>query len=197
MNFYEHQPNGNWRSDSKKHSWLLKGFLLPFKCWCTLILHKKLSCHVMHGCMGLAHWLADGSENAISFASRTLSNAEKEDSQVEKEGLACVFGVRRFHAYLYGHSFTLIADHKALLALFNPQWGIPPQPSECIQRWDLAMAMYEYTIAYRSRATHGNADAMSRLPLPESPQVTRLPPEMILLMKEWNTTPITAERIRV
>ena len=59
------------------------------------------------------------------------------------------------------------------------------------------MAMYEYTITYRSTATHENADAMSRLPLPESPQVTPLPPEMILLMEELNTTPITAERIRV
>ena len=33
------------------------------------------------------------------------------------------------------------------------------------------MAMYEYTIDRRSTATHGNADAMSRLPLPESQQV--------------------------
>ena len=59
------------------------------------------------------------------------------------------------------------------------------------------MAMHEYTIAYRSTAAHGNTNAMSRLLLPESPQITPLPPEMILFMEKLNTTPITAERIRV
>ena len=63
----------------------------------------------------LAHRSTDGSEKPIDFASQTLSNAEKEYSQVEKEGLACVFGVKRFHAYLYGHPFTLITDIKLYL----------------------------------------------------------------------------------
>ena len=49
----------------------------------------------------LTHRLADGSEKAIDFASRTLSNVEKKYFQVENEGLACVFGVKRFHAYLW------------------------------------------------------------------------------------------------
>ena len=69
----------------------------------------------------LAHRLAGGSEKPIGFASQTLSNAEMKYSQVEKEGLACVFGVKRSHTYLYGHPFTLITDHKTLLALFSPQ----------------------------------------------------------------------------
>ena len=75
----------------------------------------------------LVHRLADGSKKAIGFASQTLSNVEKNYSQGEKEGLACVFGVKTFHAYLYGHPFILITDHKALLALVSPQRGIPPQ----------------------------------------------------------------------
>ena len=145
----------------------------------------------------LAHRLANGSEKPIGFASQTLSNVEKKYSQVEKEGLACVFGVKRFHAYAYGHPFTTIAGHKALLALFSPQRGTPPQASARIQRWALTMAVYEYTMAYRSTAAHENADAMSRLPLPESLQVTPLPPEIILLMEELDTTPIIARKSRV
>ena len=39
---------------------------------------------------------------------RTLTNTEKEYSQLEKEGLACVFGVTHFHAYIYGRSFALL-----------------------------------------------------------------------------------------
>ena len=77
--------------------------------------------------MPLAHRLADGSEKPIGFALRALSSAEKKYFQVEKEGLACVFWVKRFHSYLYGHPFTLISDHRVLLALFSSQQGIAPQ----------------------------------------------------------------------
>ena len=67
----------------------------------------------------LSHKLEDGAEKPIGFVSRTLTQAEKNYSQIEKEGLACVFGVKRFHAYVYGHPFTLVSDHKPLLSLFN------------------------------------------------------------------------------
>ena len=67
----------------------------------------------------LAHKMSDGTEKPIGFASRTLSVAEQQYSQIEKEGLSCVFGVQRFHAYLIGRHFTLITDHKPLLLLFQ------------------------------------------------------------------------------
>ena len=82
----------------------------------------------------LAHRLADGFGKPLGFASQILSNVEKKYSRVEKEGLACVFGVKRFHVYLHGHPFTLITDHKALFALFSPQQGIPSRVPAHIQR---------------------------------------------------------------
>ena len=61
-------------------------------------------------------------------------------SQTEKEGLALVFEVKKFHNYLFGRTFTLCTDHKLLQALFN---AIPCMASARIQRWALTLATYD------------------------------------------------------
>ena len=97
----------------------------------------------------LAHRLPDGSERSVGYVSRTLAPSEANYSQIEKEGLACIFGVKKFHAYLYGHHFTLYTDHLPLKSLFKEHTNIPVQASGRIQRCSLLLASYEYTIAYR------------------------------------------------
>jgi len=42
----------------------------------------------------------DGSEHPIAYASRTLSNAERNYSNLEREALSLVFGVKKFHQYI-------------------------------------------------------------------------------------------------
>ncbi len=97
----------------------------------------------------LSHRLEDGSEKPVAFASRTLSPAERNYSQLEKEGMACVFGVKRFHSYLYGRPFTLCTDHKPLLSLLSEQRAVPPLASARIQRWALTLSMYDYTLKFK------------------------------------------------
>ena len=72
----------------------------------------------------LSHTKQDGKERPIAFASRTLNSAERNYSQIEREALACIFGVKRFHQYLYGRKFILYTDHKPLLTLFSPSRGM-------------------------------------------------------------------------
>ena len=63
----------------------------------------------------------DGQERPIAFASRTLSASEKNYAQVDKEALSLVFGVKRFHQFLYGCKFT-VTDHKPLQAILGPKF---------------------------------------------------------------------------
>ena len=90
----------------------------------------------------------------------------------------------------------LITDYKPLVTLFNDHKSVPAHASATIQKWALTLAMYEYTIAFRPTKAHGNADAMSRLPLTVMPPTVPQPPEMILLMEQLDRSPVTATTVR-
>ena len=144
----------------------------------------------------LAHRLPDGSERPIGYVSRTLNIAERNYSQLEKEGLACVFGVKRFYSYLFGHSFQLITDHKPLLGLLSECKSTSPQASARIRRWSLYLLQFEYRLTFRGTKAHANADALSRLPLPSFPDIQQPPAEVVLLCQHLDDSPVTAKHIQ-
>ena len=87
----------------------------------------------------ISHTLPDGTERPIAFASRTLAPAEWNYAQLEKEALALVYGVRKFHSYLFGREFTLYTDHKPLLSILGSKKGIPSLAAARLQRWSVTL----------------------------------------------------------
>jgi hypothetical protein len=59
----------------------------------------------------------------IAFASRALSKSEPGYSQLDKEALALVYGVKYFQQYLYGRPFIFKTDHKPLISIFGKKRG--------------------------------------------------------------------------
>lgn len=47
----------------------------------------------------------------IANVSNALTSAERNHNQIHKEALAIIFGLRKFHQYLYVHHSLLIIDH--------------------------------------------------------------------------------------
>ena len=144
----------------------------------------------------LSHRMEDYSEKPIAFASMSLSPAEKNYSQLDKEALAIVFGVKKFHQYVYGRQFVIQTDHKPLERVLNPDKMTLPMAAARIQRWALILSAYDYAIQYREGNLNANADALSRLQLPETPSSTPVPGETVLLMELLETTPITADQVK-
>ena len=116
----------------------------------------------------ISHVMDNGQERPIAYASRTLSPSERNYAQIEREALSIVFGVKKFHQFLYGRRFTLITDHKPLLAIFNPKSAIPTLAAARMQRWALVLSAYDYEIEFKRSEDHANCDALSRLPHEDS-----------------------------
>ena len=101
----------------------------------------------------------NGELRVIAYASKVFNKSQRNYHAYDRELLACVTFIDQFRHYLVAKKFQLRTDHEALKSLFSSL-----DPRGCRARWIEKLSDYDFEIVHRPGLTHGNADALSRMP---------------------------------
>ena len=129
----------------------------------TLTLHRnndKLELHTDASTMGIGAVLSvirEDMEKPVAYYSKRLSAAEKNYTVSELECLAVVKAIDHFAIHLLGHFFTVVTDHRALVALQDSN-----RLNGRLMRWALALQVFDFVLKFRPGIHHQNADGLSR-----------------------------------
>ena len=84
---------------------------------------------------------------SVLLSSKTLSSAEQSYLQTEKEALSPIYGLSKFHQYLYARHFIIVTDHKPLHANVGPKKNILTLAALRMQHWALLFSTYNYRMS--------------------------------------------------
>ena len=98
-----------------------------------------------------------GEKFPVAYASKKLSQAQRNYSVMERECLAIVWAVQKFEPYLYGTQFTIETDHMPLKCVQRSK-----VVNGRIMRWALALQPYRYRIEVIKGSHNVGADFLSR-----------------------------------
>ncbi|XP_062602901.1 uncharacterized protein LOC134264647 [Saccostrea cucullata] len=93
----------------------------------------------------------------VAYASRKLQKREKSYAVIEKECLAVVWGIQKFHQYLYGKDFVLETDHQPLMYMNKAK-----TENSRLMRWALQLQPYHFRIVAIKGSENVGADYLSR-----------------------------------
>lgn len=111
----------------------------------------------------LSHYV-NNEERPIAFASRSLTRAEQNYSQLDREALAIVYGVSHFQQYLIGKRFTMVTDNQPLARILHPRATVSKTTSERLIRYASFLATFDYEVKFKKGSDNINADCLSRAP---------------------------------
>lgn len=81
----------------------------------SIILWIRITHNPWSGCIAERSWACLLQKHKrMAFASKSLSSVQRFYSNIERETLALVFGITRFHNYIFGKEVVVNTDHKPL-----------------------------------------------------------------------------------
>ena len=84
------------------------------------ILPTKISCDAsLKGLGAILEQKHNDSWYPVGYASRSLTSAERNYCQLEKEILSIAFTYHEFHDFIYGKKFSVFNDHLPLQSIFK------------------------------------------------------------------------------
>lgn len=98
----------------------------------------------------------------IYYASKSYSETEKRWANIEKEFYAVLFGLTKFHQYVYGRNVTVETDHKPLLYIMKKQ--IDDCPAR-LKRMMYSLQKYQFSLVYKPGKQMFVSDFLSRAPV--------------------------------
>jgi hypothetical protein len=102
-------------------------------------------------------------DHPIAYGSRTLTDTETRYSVMEKEMLAIVFSLEKWHQYTYGRPITVQSDHKPLETITKKPLDQAPRR---LQMMLLRALAYNVNVQYVKGKKMVLADALSRASIP-------------------------------
>ena len=107
----------------------------------------------------------------IAFASRSLSQTQRNWAQIEKELYAVVYGLEKFHNYAFGRKVYIYTDHLPLISISKKPLLKAPKR---LQSMLLKIQEYDYELIYKAGKSIPVADALSRAPVENSKEFERV-----------------------
>ena len=86
--------------------------------------------------------------------------------------MAIVFGFKRFYQFVFGKEVILRTDNKPLELILGPRKGIPQTADNRLQRYAYYLSGFRYRIEHVKSERNANADALSRLPVEDTTDIS-------------------------
>ena len=127
----------------------------------------------------------------IVYFSKALAPKHQVLSVYDKEMLAILVAIKKWHAYLVGRHFQIKTDHYSLKFFLDQQATTPAQ-----QTWVVKMMGYDYEVIFKKGTSNTMADAISRRPSPQLFAISVVSSDVLhRIQQSWLSDPFTVHLI--
>ena len=151
----------DWGPEQQHSFEIIKEMLISAPILIRPDFEKPFEIHCDASTVGLGAILTqkvDRLDHVIAYASRTLTDPERNYYTTELECLAVIWAMEKFRQYVEGQEVTVITDHAAPTWLNNLK-----NPTGRLARWALRLLAHNIKIVHRKGAEHHVPDALSRM----------------------------------